>query len=321
VRCILGSNRRYFNHRVTLLAGGVGGAKMARALRSVLNPGLLTVVINVGDNTERYGVHIAADPDTVLYTLSGTVGPNGWGRADDTFGVMEELDKLGVDTSMALGDKDMALCAHRASRLAVGEPLSSITSDLAGRFGLDDLTLLPATDDHLETYIETDSGEWLDFQTYFVDRHHSDGVTAVAYHGSPDATPAPGVVEAIEGADVLVIAPSNPPLSIWPILAVDEIDAAVRAHPQSVAVSPLFGGKPLKGPADAVMSGIGLPRGTEGVLAAYSGLIQTLFIDRGDADDTSLGEPHSVHVIATDTRLDDDGGPAFALTLLNEVKT
>jgi LPPG:FO 2-phospho-L-lactate transferase len=320
VRCILESNRRYFNHRVTLLAGGVGGAKMARALRSVLNPGLLTVVVNVGDNTQRYGVHIAADPDTVLYTLSDSVGPNGWGRADDTFAVMDELTKLGVDTSMSLGDKDMALCALRASRLATGEPLSSITSDLADRFGLVDLTLLPATDDPLETFVQTEKGEWLDFQTYFVDRHHSDGVTALAYHGSPTASPAPGVIEAIEAADLLVIAPSNPPLSIWPILAVGGIEAAVRVHPQSVAVSPLFGGKPLKGPADAVMNGVGLPSGTEGVLEAYSGLIQTLFIDHGDAGDASLGTAHNVQVVAANTRLDHDGGPAFATTLLNEMK-
>ena len=257
----------------------------------------------------------------MLYTLSDSVGPNGWGRADDTFAVMDELTKLGVDTSMSLGDKDMALCALRASRLAAGEPLSSITADLANRFGIGDLTLLPATDDPLETYVQTDAGEWLDFQTYFVDRHHSDRVTALAYHGSSEASPAPGVIEAIGGADVLVIAPSNPPLSIWPILAVDAIDAAVRVHPQTVAVSPLFGGKPLKGPADAVMNGVGLPSGTDGVLHAYSGLIQTLFIDHEDESDASLGNGYNVQVIAADTRLDHDGGPAFATTLLNEMKT
>lgn len=292
---------------------------MARALRSVLNPDLLTIVVNVGDNTERYGVHIAADPDTMLYTLSDTVGPNGWGRENDTFAVMDELTKLGVDTSMALGDKDMALCALRASRLAAGEPLSSITGYLSSCFGLGDLTLLPATDDPLETFVRTDKGEWLDFQTYFVDRHHSDGVSAVAYHGSPEANPAPGVIEAIKHADVLVIAPSNPPLSIWPILAIDEIDAEVKAHPTVVGVSPLFGGKPLKGPADAVMKGVGLPGGTAGVLDAYANRLRTLFIDEGDEQDVALGSSHDVQIIAADTRLDGTNGPVFAARLLAEM--
>ncbi len=316
--CILESNGDYFNHRVALLAGGVGGAKMARALRSVLQPGLLSIVVNVGDNTERHGVHVAADPDTVLYTLGDKVGPHGWGRAHDTFHVMNEISELGGDVSFTLGDKDFALCALRAARLADGEPLSSVTADFATRFGLTDISLLPATDDVLETHVEVESGEWLDFQTYFVDRRHADPVTALAYHGSVTARPAPGVVRAIQDADLVVIAPSNPPLSIWPILAVEDIDDAVRSHANVAAVSPLFSGQPIKGPADKVMAGIGLPGGTHGILEAYEGLIARLFIDLADSGDVSLGDRYGVEVIPTDTRLNGDNGVRFASFLLEE---
>ncbi len=311
------SNRRYFNHLVTLLAGGVGGARMARALRSVVEPGSLRVIVNVADDTERYGVHISPDPDTILYTLSGTVGPNGWGRADDTYTVMSQMADLGVDTTFSLGDKDFALCAHRTERLRGGEPLSSITAELAERFGIGDVLLIPASDDAIETWIQTTEGEWLDFQSYFVDRRHRDAVAALAYHGAAEATPAPGVLDAINDADVLVVAPSNPPLSIWPILAVDEIADAVRSRTNRVGVSPLFGGRPLKGPADAVMAGVGLAEGTAGVLEAYAGMLDLLYVDAGDSDDVSLSGTTGVQVVAADTRLDGDRGTRFASTLLD----
>ncbi|MEZ5176533.1 MAG: 2-phospho-L-lactate transferase CofD family protein [Acidimicrobiia bacterium] len=316
MRCILESKRPYFNHRVVLLAGGVGGARMARALRSVLGPGLLTVIANVGDNVERYGVTIAADPDTILYTLAGVVGPDGWGRENDTFRIMDELGTLGVDTTMRLGDKDFALCAYRTARLHEGVPLSVITTDLGRHFGIDDVTLLPASDDPVATSVQIAGGAWLDFQTYFVDRRHRDAVTAVAYIGSVEARPAPGVLEAIAEADLVIIAPSNPPLSIWPISAIEPISVAVAAHPNTAAVSPLFGGKPLKGPADAVMAGLGLAPSTEGVLDAYDGLIDALFVDIDDAADTVLGHDRGVTVHAVNTRLDPVGGPEVAATIL-----
>jgi LPPG:FO 2-phospho-L-lactate transferase len=231
---------------------------------------------------------------------------------------MNEISELGGDVSFTLGDKDFALCALRAARLAGGEPLSSITADFAVRFGLTDVSLLPASDDALETHVQVENGEWLDFQTYFVDRRHADPVTALAYHGSVTARPAPGVVRAIEEADLVVIAPSNPPLSIWPILAVGDIDDAVRSHANVAAVSPLFSGRPLKGPADKVMAGIGLPAGTQGILEAYDGLIARLFIDLADSDDVRLGGPYDVDVIPTDTRLGGEIGTRFAAFLLEE---
>jgi LPPG:FO 2-phospho-L-lactate transferase len=290
---------------------------MARALRHVLDPGHLTVVVNVGDDTRRYGVHVAADPDTVLYTLAGVVGPHGWGRADDTHKAMESLAAMGFDTSFTLGDKDLAMCLARTEMLDRGIPLSQVTVYLARGLGMDDVTILPASDDVVRTFVQIEGGEWLEFQDYFVDRSHADPVIALAYHGAADADPAPGVIEAIRSADTLVIAPSNPPLSIWPILAVDGIDRAVTEHKRRVAVSPLFGGAALKGPAVQVMTGVGLSPGTEGVLEAYRGLIDHLFIDESDSDDMTLGAGFGVTIHAANTRLSgEDEGAAFAGRLL-----
>jgi LPPG:FO 2-phospho-L-lactate transferase len=285
----------------------------------VLDPGHLTVVVNVGDDTRRYGVHVAADPDTVLYTLAGVVGPHGWGRADDTHKAMESLAAMGFDTSFTLGDKDLAMCLARTEMLDRGIPLSQVTANLARGLGMDDVTILPASDDVVRTFVQIEGGEWLEFQDYFVDRSHADPVIALAYHGAADADPAPGVIEAIRSADTLVIAPSNPPLSIWPILAVDGIDRAVTEHERRVAVSPLFGGAALKGPAAQVMTGIGLSPGTEGVLEAYRGLIDHLFIDESDSDDMTLGAGFGVTVHAANTRLSGEHEGARFAGLLLEV--
>ncbi len=292
---------------------------MARALRAVLDPGRLTIVVNVGDDTERYGIRVSPDPDTVLYTLAGLEGPAGWGRRDDTTMVMDQLRAFGIDTSFTLGDADLAMCLTRTMMLAEGIPLSSITANLARHLGVTDVEILPGTDDLLRTFIQISDGRWLEFQEYFVERRHTDEVQAVAYHGSVEAVPAPGVIEAIASADTLVIAPSNPPLSIWPILAVEGVTDAVREHANTVAVSPLFGGAPLKGPADAVMHGVGLSRGTRGVLEAYAGCIDRLFIDEQDRRDVAMGPEFGVAVVAANTRLGGtDRGTDLAVRLLEE---
>jgi LPPG:FO 2-phospho-L-lactate transferase len=293
---------------------------MARALRHVLDPGHLTVVVNVGDDTKRYGVYVAADPDTVLYTLAGVVGPGGWGRANDTQETMESLAAMGFDTTFTLGDKDLALCLARTEMLDSGMLLSDVTAVLQLGLGLDDVAILPSTNDLLRTFVQIGGGEWLEFQEYFVDRAHTDEVHAVAYHGAPEAEPAPGVVDAIQSCDTLIVAPSNPPLSIWPILAIDEIDAAVRQHPRRVAVSPLFSGAALKGPAAEVMSGVGLAAGTRGILEAYRGFIDDLFIDHGDAPDIALGPEFDVAIHASNTRLSgEDDGATFAAQIIETV--
>jgi len=293
---------------------------MARALRSVLDPGHLVVVVNVGDDTERYGVRVSADPDTVLYTLAGMQGADGWGRANDTSRLMGHLSDFGIDTSFTLGDNDFALCVVRTMMLGRGDRLSQVTAHLARMLGVTDVTVIPATDDPLATFVQTVDGDWLDFQEYFVDRRHSDRVASLAYHGSTEAHPAPGVVEAIESADMVIIAPSNPPLSIWPILAIDDIRDAVARHRNSAAVSPLFGGTPLRGPADTVMRAVGLSAGSRGVLEAYDGLIDRLFIDNQDSDDTSLGPEFDVTVVPGDTNLNgQDNGATFARSMLAEM--
>lgn len=291
--------------KVVELSGGVGGARLARGLDRLDNVDL-TIVVNVGDDEDIHGLHVAPDIDTVVYTLAGIEGPHGWGRSGDTFETNDEIGALGHDNDFKLGDRDLAMNILRTEALRNGTPLSIFTSSVAKHLGIG-ADVLPATDDRQRTMIETDTGEVLGFQEYFVLRQTRDTVAAVRFDGSP--VPAPGVLDAITQADVVFIAPSNPPLSIWPILSVAGIRDAVDRHDNVVAVSPLFGGKALKGPADRVMASLGLPPGNAGVLAAYDGLLNRLIIDVSDAADL----PHlagEVAVSALDTRLSEAGAAA-----------
>ena len=284
----------------TLLAGGVGGARLARGLAAVVADEDLTIVVNVGDDDRIYGAHVSADLDTVVYTLAGLEGPQGWGIAGDTFEVIEALGTFGIDTSFHLGDRDLALCLYRTEMLDGGVPLSTVTRGICAALGVG-TTILPATDAPLRTRLHTADAGWLAFQDYFVRRHHRDEVIELEYRGSGEALPAPGVIEAITTAEVVYIAPSNPPLSIHPILAVESIRQALAAAPRVVAVSPLFAGKALKGPADRVLASLGFPAGNAGILAAYEGLITDLVVDESDATDadTLAG---AVRIHSTDTR-------------------
>lgn len=283
--------------KVVELSGGVGGARMARGLDLVPDV-TLTVVVNVGDDEEIHGLHVSPDIDTVMYTLAGIEGPHGWGRADDTFTVNEELGRFGVDNKFRLGDRDLALNLTRTVALASGEPLSQITERIANSLGAE-AEIRPVTDQRLRTEVRIESGVWISFQEYFVHRGHRDQVRELRFTGAPSTTPAPGVIESISEADLVVIAPSNPPLSIWPILAVPGVREALHGHANVIAVSPLFGGKALKGPADDVMSSLGLSPGNAGVLEAYAGLVDTLVIDNRDSDEASSLE--EVNVVVTDT--------------------
>ncbi len=312
---ILESAEKYSNPFAVVLAGGVGGARMARALASVVAPRDLTIIVNVGDDDRAYGVHVAADLDTVVYTLAGIEGPQGWGIRGDTFTVMSHLQTIGIDTTFRLGDRDLATCMARTAALDAGSTLSSIVERTARSLGIES-RILPASDDLVRTKVRIESGTWLDFQEYFVSRGHRDTVTELRYEGALSAKPAPRVLDAIASAHMVVIAPSNPPLSIWPILAVPGVADAVRRHPNVVAVSPLFGGKALKGPAAGVMASLDLPPGNEGVLAAYEGLLQHLVIDAADAGDTP-GLASRVAVHATDTLiLDREAAVRFGTWML-----
>ncbi len=287
---------------------------MARAMATVLTGDQLTVIVNVGDDELVYSLHVSADVDTVLYTLAGIQGPHGWGIDGDTFQVMDQLAALGIDTTFRLGDRDLANCLHRTARLADGESMSRITSDMARVLAVGP-TVIPATDDALRTEVRTPDG-WLAFQDYFVYRGHRDVVEELNFVGADTAMPAPGVLESIERCEIVVIAPSNPPLSVWPILAVKGVREALAEKQRVVAVSPLFNGKALKGPADRVLGSLGLGQGNAAVLAAYEGVITDLIVDESDeADSRSL--PGDVAIHAADTMITDPAaGRRFAAWLM-----
>jgi len=304
----------YRNLRTVLLAGGVGGARMALGLAAAVEPENLTVIVNVGDDATMYGALVCADLDTVTYTLAGINGARGWGIADDTHIVMDHLATAGIDTTFELGDRDLAHCLARTLHLSKGGSLSGFTAAAADRLGIG-CTILPASDEPIRTKIETAQGEQLDFQDYFVLRRHRDDVRGLMYLGIEDARPAPGAVEAVAGADLIVIAPSNPPLSIWPILGLTALGDAVRSHPQVVAVSPLIGGRAVKGPLVQVMGGLGLPPTNFGILTAYEDLLTHFVIDRSDAADAPGLARLGVDVLVANTLITD---PAASTALAIE---
>lgn len=299
---------------VLLLSGGVGGARLARGF-SRLEGWDTTVVVNTGDDDWVYGVYVAPDLDTVVYTLAEAEGPQGWGVANETWEVMDALSAFPVDTTFRLGDRDLATNLLRTMRIREGQPLSLITDEIASAFNIG-MKLLPATDQALRTKLRTIEGEWLDFQDYFVRRQHRDRIGGIRFDGAEAARPAPGVIEAIRGARAVVIAPSNPPLSIWPILAVPGIRSALESADTVIAVSPLFGGKALKGPAADVMDGLGLPSGNRGVAEAYRGLLSGMVVDTGDAEDVGFLSDLGLRAWATDTRIAE---PAAAARLAAEI--
>ena len=293
---------------------------MARGLARALSPSDFSVIVNVGDDEAIYGVLVSADVDTVTYTLAGIEGSQGWGIADDSFIVMDQLADLGVDTSFRLGDRDLAVCLYRTQELARGASLTAVTESLAKRLGAGP-AVLPASDDPIRTRIRTATGEWLSFQEYFVRRGHQDPVTAVTFAGADSASLTPAAGDALARADLVIIAPSNPPLSIWPILAIPGVRAALASKPRVVAISPLFGGNALKGPADRVMADLGLPPGTGGVLEAYDGVITDLVIDESDAADLDTFSASGVSLHAADTRIaEPEAAERFATWLLAQVR-
>jgi LPPG:FO 2-phospho-L-lactate transferase len=289
--------------RVAVLAGGLGGSRLARALAETIDPADLTVIGNVGDDVEVLGLHVSPDLDTILYALTGRLDEaKGWGRARETWNALDTAAELGADTWFRLGDRDLGLHLVRTEALRRGEPLSSVTAALARELGLG-ATLLPATDDRLRTWIETPAGDFA-FQDWFVRRQHRDEVDGVRFEGAEDARPAPGVPEALEDADLIAIAPSNPFVSIGPILAVGPIREAIeRRRTAAVAVSPLIGGKTVRGPADRMLERLAGGTGPQQVTDCYKGLIDALVIDEADA-----GEEDGVRTIVTRTLMDDAVG-------------
>jgi LPPG:FO 2-phospho-L-lactate transferase len=271
--------------KVAVLSGGVGGARFLRGLVEVADPAGVTVIGNVGDDVEILGLHVSPDLDSILYTLTGLGDEErGWGRADETWHALQTVERLGGASWFRLGDRDLGLHLVRTEALRRGEPLSSVTSMLAERTGLG-IGLLPATDDPLRTWIETPVGDF-PFQVWFVDRGHRDEVDAVRYEGADEARPAPGVIEALDAADVILFAPSNPYVSLGPILAVREVEEAIRRRRvPAVAVSPLIGGRAVKGPADRMLARLAGGTTPAHVASCYGDLIDVLVVDEADAHD------------------------------------
>jgi LPPG:FO 2-phospho-L-lactate transferase len=287
---------------VAVLSGGVGGARFLRGVVGVVDPGNVSIVGNVADDIEVLGLRVSPDLDSVLYTLTGLADEErGWGRAGETWRALDTVAELGGESWFRLGDRDIGLHLVRTELLRQGVRLSEATARITHALGFEAL-LLPATDDPLRTFIETAEGTFA-FQTWFVARGHRDEVDAVHYAGSPEAKPAPGVLEALAAADVILIAPSNPYVSIAPILAVAEIRAALdqRTVP-CVAVSPLIGGRAVKGPADRMLQRLAGGTTPAHVASCYAGLIDALVIDAADAP-ADLGP--EVRSVATDTLMTD----------------
>jgi LPPG:FO 2-phospho-L-lactate transferase len=271
---------------VVALSGGVGGAKLAHGLSRVLDPSRLAVVANTGDDFTHLGLAVSPDVDTLVYTLSGEVDPErGWGRRDETWHFMEALERLGGETWFRLGDADLAMHVERTRRLAAGERLTAVTADLARQLGVA-ARVLPMSDDPVRTRLQADEG-WMDFQDYFVRRRCEPRVRALEYAGAGLAAPAPGLLEALRdpGLRAIVFCPSNPLLSIGPILAVPGIrEALVARRAPAVAVSPLIGGAAVRGPTAKMMRELGLDATASGVAHGYAGLIDAFVADPADAD-------------------------------------
>ena len=291
---------------ITALAGGVGAARLLRGMVEVIDPGELTAVVNVGDDTELHGLHIAPDLDTVLYTLADAINPEtGWGLAGETWRVMESLGRLGGITWFNLGDQDLATHCYRTQRLTEGAVLGEITAELARSFGVG-VRLLPVTDDRLRTRLTLADGREVGFQEYFVKLRHDVAVTSVRFDGAEEARPGPGVLTALSEAETIVLCPSNPVVSIDPLLAVPGVRSALEARrDRIVGVSPIVAGAALKGPADRLLREMGFASTAAGVARWYAPWVGTLVIDEADADLAGAVEAEGVRCIVAPTVMSD----------------
>ncbi|HXQ75615.1 MAG TPA: 2-phospho-L-lactate transferase [Acidimicrobiales bacterium] len=306
---------------ITALAGGVGAARLLRGLVRVVTPAEVTAVVNTGDDTVLHGLVICPDLDTVTYTLAQmNDDERGWGQAGETWTVMEALERLGGETWFRLGDRDLATHLYRTQRLADGATLSEVTRQITAAVGIG-ARLLPMSDDPVRTRVTLAGGPEISFQEYFVRRQHAVAVESVRFEGAAQCTPAPGVLDALDRSDVVVICPSNPVVSIGPLLAVPGIaDVLRRRRARVVAVSPIVAGSALKGPADRLMAELGEEPSVVGVARMYAGVAGTLVVDRADealADDV---EGHGVRCIVAPTIMSTvDAAERLSATVLDAV--
>jgi LPPG:FO 2-phospho-L-lactate transferase len=302
--------------KVTALAGGVGGAKLLVGLQRLLGADL-TAVVNTGDDAVIYGVHVSADLDICTYWLAGIADTHrGWGIEGDTFAVVEGMRALGLDAWFNLGDRDFATCLLRTGRLASGSTLSETTGELARRLGVR-ARILPMSDDEVRTVIATGDGRSLDFQEYFVRERTAPEVIGVTFAGMAAAAPAPGVIASIQEADVVVVCPSNPLVSIGPILGIRGVREALRAHPRVVAISPIIKGAALKGPADRMLTSLGEEASAAGVARLYEDFTDVFVVDASDGDQVTRIEATGVKATSLDTIMSDhDAAERLAVEVL-----
>jgi LPPG:FO 2-phospho-L-lactate transferase len=290
---------------IVVLAGGVGAARFLQGLVQVVPQERLTVIVNTGDDRDFYGLHVSPDLDIVIYTLSGLVNEaHGWGIRNDTFNAMQQLTSYGNEDWFMLGDRDLATHIHRTNLLRQGKPLSEITDELRKQFDLK-LRILPMSDQDVTTHIQTPVG-LLHFQEYMVKRKCLDAVLDVVFVGASESRPAPGVLDAIKDAEAILIAPSNPIVSIGSILAIPGIhDTLHEASGMVVAISPIVGGAPIKGPADKLMLGLKMEVSPVGVARFYRDFLDMMVIDKQDEHLLGAIEDLGIPAVATNTIMRD----------------
>ena len=292
---------------ITALGGGVGAAKFLKGLTRLVPNEELTLVINTADDIELYGFNISPDIDTVIYRLSGNIDTHkGWGLKGDSSSILESLSGFGIETWFGLGDRDFATQIFKKQQALSGKTKTEITKLTASSFGLGNLNILPMSDHSVETWIDTDEGE-MHFQEYYIRHRMEPKVTGLNLRGIEDAKPSPGVLDAIENSDLIIICPSNPIISIGPILEVKGTrEAVVNSPAKVVAISPLIGGKPLKGPADKLMRGLGLEASSSEIAKLYKDFLDVMVLDDSDSGEVEDINSLNISTFVTDTIMTDD---------------
>ena len=294
--------------RHTVLAGGVGAARYLQGAVEAFDPTDVTAIVNVADDVTLHGLRVCPDLDTCTYTLAGAIDPGrGWGLIDESFKAMAALRRYGGIDWFSLGDRDLGTHLYRTQRLVEGATLTEVTAEISAAWGIG-AALLPVTDDRIETRVTLRTGEEIGFQEYFVRLAHNVAISSVRFVGADQATPTRAALTAIESAETLVIAPSNPIVSIQPLLSVPGIESAVRARrARNVAVSPIIGGRALKGPADRMLKELGEQTSVVGVAHRYRDLAATLVIDEIDSEFANEIEDQGMRAIAMPTVMSEPG--------------
>ena len=295
--------------KVAALAGGVGGAKLLVGLQRELGSDL-TAIVNTADDAVFYGVHVSPDVDIVTYWLAGVADTErGWGLKGDRFAVVEALREIGMEAWFNLGDRDLATCIYRTHRLREGAGLVAITDEIRSRLGVR-ARVIPMTDDEVRTFVRTSDDRVLGFQEYFVKERHAPDVAEVWFEGIADAKPAPDALDALSASDVVVICPSNPVVSIGPILGLPDVRETLIRHPRVVAVSPIVERAALKGPADRLLPLLGVEASAAGVAKSYADLCDTFVLDERDRGEAAEVESLGMKAVVTDTIMTDEAASA-----------